>query len=509
MSRLSMRKIKEIFRQYHNKRSYRNIAQSLNVSISTISDYLSRAKKIGLEWPFPDDISEEEIYNKLFNGCSNQSKTRPLPEWEDVHRELRKKGVTLQLLWREYKDIYSDGLGYTQFCTRYRHYVKSVSPVMRQKHKAGEKTFVDYAGMKMPWVNPITGELHEAEIFVGSLGASQYTFVEATATQQLPDWIQSHIRMWAYFGGISEIVVPDNLRAGVTKAHRYDPDINANYQHLSEHYGFAIVPARAAEPKDKAKVENAVGWVERQILAPLRHRTFTSLSEINAAIKPLLDKINRQSFQKMKTSRWELFETVDKPALKPLPSAPYQYVEWSKAKIHIDYHFVFKDHFYSVPYNYIHREVDLCTTGTTVECFYQGKRIAVHARSHSRYQFTTLTEHMPANHLAQAEWSPDRMRRWAKKIGAETAAFIEHMILSRPFPHQAMRSCLGLLRMGKRFGDARLEKACSIALAAGATRYQQVESILKNKIDQLESQSEIQGNVVSIHHNIRGSNYYK
>lgn len=504
-----MRKIKEIFRQHHNKRSYRDIASSLNVGISTISEYLSRAKKIGLEWPFPEDLSEEELYNKLFNPVDKKLVQRPLPEWEDVHRELRKKGMTLQLLWREYKDIHPNGLGYTQFCSHYRRYVKKISPVMRQKHKAGEKTFVDYAGMKMPWINPLTGELHEAEIFVGSLGASQYTYVEATATQQLPDWIQSHINMWGYFGGVSEIAVPDNLRSGVAKAHRYDPDINANYQHLSEHYGFAIVPARAFEPKDKAKVENAVGWVERQILAPLRHITFTSIAEINAAIRPRLSKINSQPFQKMKTSRLELFETIDKPALKPLPATPYQYVDWSKAKIHIDYHFVFKEHFYSVPYNYIHREVDLCTTGKTVECFYQGKRIAVHARSYARYQFTTLLEHMPPNHLVSAEWSPERMRRWAKKIGVQTGAFIEHMILSRPFPQQAMRSCLGLLRMGKRFGDERLEKACSIALTAGATRYQQVESILKNKIDQLEPQAINESKVISPHHNIRGSNYYQ
>jgi transposase len=509
MSRLTMRKIKEIFRQHHNNRSYRDIAASLNIGISTISDYLSRAKKIGLTWPFPEELSEEELYNKLFNPSDKKSAQRPLPEWEDIHRELRKKGMTLQLLWREYKDIHPNGFGYTQFCTHYRRYVKSISPVMRQPHKAGEKTFVDYAGMKVPWINPSTGELHEAEIFVGSLGASQYTFVEATATQQLPDWIQSHVRMWEYFGGVSDIAVPDNLRAGVRKAHRYDPDVNANYQHLSEHYGFAIVPARANEPKDKAKVENAVGWVERQILAPLRHITFTSIAEINAAIKPRLAKINGQPFQKMKTSRVELFETIDKPALKPLPPSAYQYVDWSKAKIHIDYHFVFKEHFYSVPYNYIHREVDLCTTGTTIECFYQGKRIAAHARSYVRYQFTTLPDHMPPNHLAQAEWSPERMRRWAKKIGVQTASFIEHMILSRPFPQQAMRSCLGLLRMGKRFGDERLEKACAIALSAGATRYQQVEAILKNKIDLLNSQSESQSNVVSLHQNIRGSNYYQ
>jgi transposase len=504
-----MSKIREIFRQRNKlKQSYRDISRSLNVSISTINDYLARAKKIGLEWPFPEELTEQDLYDKLFNATPKATAPRPLPEWEDIHRELRKKGMTLQLLWREYKEIHPDGLGYTQFCERYRAYVKNVSPVMRQKHKAGEKTFVDYAGMKMPWMDPATGEIHEAEIFVGSLGASQFTFVEATATQQLPDWIQSHVRMWEYFGGVSEMVVPDNLKSGITKAHRYDPDINANYQHLSEHYGFAIVPARSMEPKDKAKVENAVGWTERQILAPLRHITFTSIGEINAAIKPRLAKINSQPFQKMKTSRLELFETIDKPALKSLPPTQYHYVDWSKAKIHIDYHFVFKDHFYSVPHNYIHREVDLCTSGTTVECFYQGKRIAAHVRSYVRYHFTTLNEHMPPAHLAHAEWSPERMRRWAAKIGGQTAQFIEHMILSRPFPQQALRSCLGLLRMGKRFGDVRLEKACSIALSAGATRFQQVESILKNKLDILDSPTNEANAIVSSHENIRGSTYY-
>jgi hypothetical protein len=256
---------------------------------------------------------------------------------------------------------------------------------MRQVHKAGEKTFVDYAGMTVSWIDPTTGEINEAQIFVGALGASQLIFVEATATQQIPDWIQSHVRMWEYFGGVSEIVVPDNLKSGVTKTHRYDPDVNANYQHLSEHYSFAIVPARVSEPKDKAKVENAVGIVERQILAAMRHITFTSIGEINAAIKPRLDVLNNQSFQKMKTSRRELFESLDKPALKPLPAERYHYAQWVNAKIHIDYHFVFDDHYYCVPYQYIHHHVQIRATNKIVECFYQGKRIAAHARSHVCY----------------------------------------------------------------------------------------------------------------------------
>lgn len=508
MSKLSMRKISEMLRQRHElKRSYRDIGQSLNISIGTISDYLSRAKAAGLSWPLPP-LSEEELYAKLFLPAISTVK-KVAPDWEWAHRELRKKGVTLLLLWREYREINPDGFGYTNFCNNYRAYAKQLSPVMRQVHKAGEKIFVDYSGMKQPWIDIRTGEIQEAEIFVGSLGSSQFTFAEATKTQSLPDWIQSHIHMFEEFGGVSVMVVPDNLKSCTTKTHQYDPDINANYQHFSEHYGFAIVPARVAEPKDKAKVENAVGCVERQILAPLRHITFTSIGEINAAIKPKLAIFNSQSFQKMKTSRRELFESLDKPALKPLPPERYQYADWRKAKINIDYHFSYEEHYYSVPYRYIHYAVQIRASGKTVECFYEEKRIAVHERSYLRYQYSTLEAHMPPAHRAHAEWTPERMKRWANKIGPETARFIDHMIASRAFPEQAFRACLGLLRLGKKFGEERLEKACVIALAAGATKYQQVESILKNKLDAIPLFQEEAAPIVSSHENIRGPIYYK
>ena len=354
----------------------------------------------------------------------------------------------------------------------------------------------------------MTGEIHEAQIFVGSLGASQFTFIEATETQGLPDWIQSHIRMWEYFGGVSTVVVPDNLKAGVTKAHRYDPDINTNYQLLGEHYGFAIVPARVYEPKDKAKVENMVGIVERQILAPLRHVTFTSLSGINAALKPRVAALNKQAFQKMKTSRLELFEAVDKPSLKALPSERYQYGEWCKARINVDYHFAFDNHYYSVPHRYIHEVVEIHATSKVIECFHNSTRIAVHTRNDARYKHSTLAEHMPVAHREHAEWTPERIKRWADKIGPQTAKFIEHMIASRAFPQQAFRACLGLLRLGKRYGEDRLEKACATALLAGATRYQQVEAILKNKLDSIPHSQAEPTPILSSHENIRGSTYY-
>jgi transposase len=341
------------------------------------------------------------------------------------------------------------------------------------------------------------------------LGASQYTFVEATATQQLPDWIQSHVHMFGFFHGVMSILVPDNLKGGVKKAHIYDPDINPNYQCFSEYYGVAIVPARVMAPKDKAKVESAVGCVERQILAPLRHRTFTSLHEINVAIKELLVQFNNGLMQKMKISRRELYETLDKPTLKPLPSEPYQYGEWTYARINIDYHFVFDDHYYSVLYKYIHQQVQIRASSKTVECFYRGERIASHVRSFNKYKFTTLGEHMPEAHKVHAEWTPERMRRWAEKIGPKTANFIETMIAARPFPQQSFRACLGVLRLGKKYGEGRLEKACAKGLDAGATRFQQIESILINKLEDIPVFKSIASVSLPHHNNIRGPEYYK
>lgn len=505
-----MRKIQETLRQHYElKRSNREIGRSLNISAGTVSNYLYRARMAQITFAQAMEMEESDLHERLFMPAKHPLQKRLLPDWEQVHAELRKKGMTLMLLWREYREQQPNGVGYSRFCEHYQRYVKQISPVMRQVHKAGEKTFVDYAGMTVPWLEPATGEIHEAQVFVGSLGASQFTFVDVTESQSLADWIGSHIRMWNYFGGVSRLVVPDNLKAAVTKAHRYDPDINANYQHVGEHYGFAIVPARAREPKDKAKVENAVGCIERQLLAPLRHLTFTSITEINAAIKPLLEAFNRKSFQKMKTSRLELFEQVDKPALKPLPQEPYQYAEWKHARINIDYHFVFDEHYYSVPYQYIHYAVELRATAKTVECFYQGKRIALHARSKARYQHTTLAAHLPKNHRAHAEWTPERIKRWALKMGANTSLFIEQMIASRAFPEQAFRSCLGLLRLGSRFGEGRLEKACTIALKTGITRYQQVEAILKNNMDKLTLIESNSTPVIANHQNIRGADYYQ
>jgi len=510
MGKISMKKVSEILRQrYELKRSYRDIARSLNISMSTINTYLGLAKASGLRWPLPTDVTEDQLSALLFPK-SQADQARPLPDWNWVQKEHRKKGVTLQLLWREYRDRHPNGVGYSQFCSLYRVHKKSVAPTMRQVHKAGEKTFVDYAGHTMEWINPVTAEIHQAQIFVAALGASQLIYIEATATQSLPDWIHSHCNMWEYFGGVTEIVVPDNLKAAVTQAHRYDPDINSNYQHLGEHYGFAIVPARVRSPKDKAKVENAVKIVTEQILAPLRHVTFTSLTQLNQALRQRLERLNQQKFQQLDFSRRDLFREVDQPALKPLPPQRYHYAEWKGAKVHIDYHITFEKYYYSVPYQYIQKEIDIRATATTVECFYQGQRIAIHQRACSKQRYITLKEHMPPAHRAQQQWGPDRIQRWAQKIGPQTKDLIQSVLDSRPIEQQAYRACLGILRLGQRYGEQRLEKAAVIALAQGMTRYRQIESILKNKMDQLPPPTDPTTEPINTaHHNIRGAHYYQ
>ncbi|HVT62442.1 MAG TPA: IS21 family transposase [Legionellaceae bacterium] len=505
-----MKKIYEVLRQHYElKHSNRVIGRSLNISPGTVSNYLNLSKVAGVSWEEAQKLSEQELRNRLFLPVDTKLTNRVHPNWEIVHTELRRSGMTLMLLWREYRESHTNGIGYSQFCEHYQRYFKQISPVMRQVHLAGEKTFVDYAGMTVPWLESTTGKIYEAQIFVGCLGASQYTFIDVTATQSIADWISSHIRMWTYFGGVSCIVVPDNLKAGVTKAHRYDLDINANYQLLGEHYGCAIVPARIGKPKDKAKVENAVGCIERQILAPLRNITFTSLAAIRAAIQPRLEAFNQQVFQKMQTSRHILLETLDKPALKPLPQTPYQYADWKKAKVNIDYHIMFDDRYYSVPWRYIHQLIDIRATTSTIECFYEGKRVALHQRHKARYQYSTCVEHMPKKHQAQGQWTPERLRRWASKTGHYTALFIEQMIASRPFPEQAFRASLGVLRLGDRFGSERLEKACAIGLQTGMTRYKSIELILKNNMDKLENHNRTSSSSSSTHINLRGSNYYQ
>ena len=505
-----MRKIKEVLRlKWVSGLSNRKIAASCGIVRPTVSEYLRRAESAGLRWPLPDDLDEARLERLLFPPPPDlPAQQRGIPDWANIHGELKRPGVTLFLLWQEYRQAHPDGYQYSWFCEHYRAWQGKLDLVMRQDHRAGEKLFVDYAGQTVPVIDQTTGEVRQAQIFVAVLGASNYTYAEATWTQSLPDWIGSHVRTFRFLGGVPELVVPDNLRAGVSKAHRYEPDTNPTYQDMASHYGVAILPTRVRKPRDKAKVESGVLVVERWILASLRHRQFFSLAELNAAISDLLGKLNARSFRKLPGCRRDHFEQLDRPALRPLPAEPYVYAEWKKARVHIDYHVAIDGHYYSVPCALVKKEVEVRMTRHTVECFYRGNRVASHRRSDQKGRHTTLTAHMPESHRQAGEWTPERLQRWAAKTGPATEKLILVVLGSRQHPQQAYRSCLGILRLGKAYGDERLEAACRRALVLGSCRYKSIESILKLRLDQqpLEGQQELA--LPDAHDNIRGPAYY-
>jgi len=504
--RVSMRKIREVLRLHHELGlSERQIATSCQIAKTSVSRYLKRAKQTKLTWPLPENMDDHELEQRLFPH-ERKSQYR-LPDFSEVHKGLKRRGVTLFLLWEEYKSLEPTGLSYGRFCYRYREFASTLSPVMRQTYKAGEKCFVDYAGQTLEWIDANNGEIHKADIFVATLGASSYTFAEAVASQQLPDWIASHVRAFKFFGGVPEILVPDNLKSGVTKAHHYDPDINPTYQDMANHYGIAIVPARAGEPRDKAKVEAAVKHIEQRILAKLRHHTFFSIADINAAIAPLLTDLNEQPFQKYPGSRLSEFIEMDKPALKPLPVYPYEYAAWKKVRVNIDYHIAIDTHYYSVPYQYCKQELDCKITHYTIQCFLKSKLIATHRRAYNKGH-TTIKEHMPKAHQAYAEWTPERIINWAKQSGEHTQALITAMIESRSHPQQAFRACLGVLRLGKHHGTERLEKAAKRALKLGTLSYQSIESILKYRLEDQPLPESVPTPSVIAHEHLRGGDYF-
>lgn len=508
--RLSMRKIVEILRLKHEcGLKHRRIARSVGVARSTVCDYLYRAAAAGLSWPLPESMTEVEVERLLFPPAPVIAPgLRPQPDWVTVHQELRRKGMTLLLAWQEYKTAHPDGLRYSWFCQRYRLWSGKLNLVMRQEHRAGEKLFVDYAGQTVPVTERATGEIRQAQIFVAVLGASNYTYAEATWTQTLPDWIGAHVRAFEFLGGVPEVVVPDNLKSGVTRTCRYDPDLNPTYREFARHYQVAIIPARVARPRDKAKVEAGVLLVERWILARLRHRQFFSLTELNAAIAELLTDLNRRAFKKLPGSRASQFAAIDRPALRGLPVVAYQYAEWSRARVHIDYHIEVARRYYSAPYALVGRELEVRLTERTVELFQRGERVASHARLRAQTRYSTQTEHMPAAHRAFAQWTPDRLVRWAQSIGLSTAALIEHILNARRHPQQGFRAALGILRLAKHYGEARLEAACARALAIGATNYRSVESILKHRLDRQALPEAASATLPLFHDNIRGPDYY-
>jgi transposase len=514
-----MRKIRELLRlSLGEGLSRRQVGAALRLPYTTVADHLGRARAAGLSWPLPDGIDDAALEARLFVPRPEQRRTRPAPDFAAVHTALRRKGVTLELLWMEYRAVSPDGYQYSQFCSLYHSWRRHVDVVLRQEHRAGEKLFLDFPGQTVPVVDPQTGVVTAAELFVAVLGASNYTYVEALPSQALPHWIAAHVHAFTFFGGCPAILVPDNLRAGVRQAHRYEPDLNRTYAEMATHYGCAIIPARPYKPRDKAKVEAGVLLVERWIIARLRQRTFGSLVELNVAIRELLDGLNARPFKKLPGSRRRLFEDLDRPALKPLPAHPYAFATWKLARVNIDYHIEVEGHYYSVPYQLAGQQVEVRLTASTVEVFARGRRVASHLRSQQPYRHSTLPEHMPASHRAHLEWTPSRIVHWAQESGPQTAELVAGVLASRPHPEQGYRSCLGILRLGKRYGAQRLEAACQRALALQAYSYRSVESILRTGLDRQPlltvptdgaPASSHPIRVHQAHANLRGPGYYR
>jgi len=511
--RLPVRKIKEILRLKHAcGLSKREIGRSCNVARSTVTDYLRRARAAGLSWPEAAGLTETDLEARLFPTEHLPSSVhRPPPDCEHIYNQLRRYrnvNLTLTQLWLEYKEQHPDGYQYTQFCEYYRCWRSKLDYCMRQEHRAGEKVFIDYSdGLVI--VDLVTGELIPSQLFVAVWGASNYTYAEATLSQTLPSWIGSHVRAFQYFGCVPRMLVPDNLKSGVNDPCFYEPEMNPTYADMAGHYGCAVLPARPRRPRDKAKAETGVLIAQRWILAVLRQRTFYSLAELNAAIRECLERLNTRPMRRVGKSRRELFETIDRPNALPLPEQPYEYAEWLKAKVNIDYHIEVDHHYYSVPFRLLRQRLDIRLTATTVEAFHKGERVAAHARSYVRGGHTTLKEHMPPEHRKYAEWSPSRFIQWASKTGAATAQLVEKIMAARTYPEQGYRACLGIIRLGQHYEPERVEAAAKRALKFNTCSYKSVRAILAAGLDQQpDAEEQPRQATLLMHGNIRGREYY-
>ncbi len=509
--RLPMRQLRDILRlKFASGHSHRAIARSCSVGVGTVSEYVGRAKRAGLTWPLPEELDDTALEAKLFPSRPESDSRRPLPDVAQIHQELKRPGVTLQLLWLEYADVHTNGYRYSQYCEHYRQFAKKLKPSMRQVHRAGEKAFVDFSGKKPSIVDPKTGEVREVELFVGVLGASSYVYAEAVESQELPNWIAAHVRMFEAWGGSSAILVPDNLKSAVTDPCLYEPGVNRSYAELCRHYGAVAIPARTYHPKDKPKAEVSVLLVQRWIIAALRNQIFFSLSALNEAIWEKLKILNDRPMQQLRVSRRELYEKLDRPALNPLPLRRYELGEWKiDCAVNIDYHVAFEHNFYSVPYQLIHERVDVRATHSTVEVLFKSKRVASHQRLRGRGQYATHTEHMPRAHRAHAEWTPSRLISWAQKTGPATAYLVKRIMENRPHPEQGYRACLGIMRMEKIHGRERLEAACWRAGQLKSFSYKTVRNILASGMDRVPlEENTTEQRPAPQHENIRGADYY-
>jgi len=502
-----MRQLRDILRlRLDAGLSMRQIRASLRISLGAVQKITSRAEALKLDWNAVSQLNDQQLGQAIYPESDTQvSDAFQLPDWVEVHQELKRKSVTKHLLWEEYTQAYPNrSYSYPQYCFLYKQWLSKQRRSMRQTHKAGDKLFVDYAGQTVPIVNGNTGEVRDAQVFVAVLGASNYTYSEATWTQALPDWLGSHARAFDFLGGVPKLIVPDNLKSGTTKSCRYDPDLNPNYQQLAAHYGVAIMPARPYKPKDKSKAEVGVQIIERWILARLRHQTFFSLAELNRCIQSLLTEVNNKSFKQLKGTRQQWFESLDKPALSPLPRQPYQYTDIKTVKVNIDYHVQYDQHIYSVPHHLVGEKLELHAKDQLIEIYFHHQRVTSHARQYHPGT-TTVTGHMPTRHQKHHQWTADRLMNWAKDIGDEVLRWVKTQIDNKRHEQQAYRVCLGLLNLSRQYPASRLNKACAIANQKQLYRLKQIKSILQSNQDQLLSETKEQRLLLpQVHENIRG-----
>ena len=508
-NRVTMRRIRETLRLHLQAGlSYGEVARALKISKSSAGKYVSLARAAGVDWELAQRLTDDELDARLFRPAVPRSSHQLAPDFALVHQELKRAGVTLQLLWEEYARDNALAYKYTSFCIKYRAFAQSLKRSMRQVHVAGEKLFVDYCGNGIPLIDPSTGEITTAQIFVATLGASNYTYACATLRQTTADWIGAQVRALEFIGGVPRLIVPDQTRSLIKYPDSYDPEPNRTYEEFAQHYGCALLAARPGHPRDKPKVEGSVLLVQRWILARLRNRTFFSLAELNRAIAELLAQLNARAFKKLPGCRASAFAQLDAPALKPLPATRYAIGRWKCAKVNIDYHVEFDAHYYSVPHRLVGSTVDLRVTDTLVEIFQANQRVACHALSHQRGAHTTTPEHMPASHRAHLQWTPAKLIDWGRRIGVATAAVVTWQLEHRPHPEQGYRACLGLKRLAREYTPARLEAACTRALAIRSPKLRSVTSILKSGLDRQQSLP-IPATAAPVEHeNVRGPDYY-
>lgn len=510
MRSIHMIKIREILRLKSLGVGIRATSQSCNCSRNTVREILRTAELQGISWPLPDDMDDAVLMKAIYPSASEPTSRKPEPDYQYIHEELKRPHVNLRLLWTEFKVQQPDGLAYSQFCNRYRNWALKTKAVMHLEHKPGYEMFVDWAGTKMQVIDTETGEILSAHLFVSALGASAYPYVEAFPSECLENWIIAHVHAFEYYGGIPQLLIPDNLKTGVKKACNYDPELNKTYLELSEHYGCAIVPARSRKPKDKAPAEGTVGDISTWINAALRHQRFFNFHELNLSIREKLRIFSKKPFQKKDGSRESMFLEFDRPALKPLPERSYQMATWKVSTVSFNYHIEVDRMYYSVPYTYIQKKVDVKITAFVIEIYSSHVRISSHTRLRGRAgQYSTNPEHMPPNHKEYVAWDNNRFLAWACKIGDNTRELVQQLLASKKVEQQAYKSCFGLLKLADRYTAFRLENACGKALELKSPSYTTVNNILKNGMDKVDiAIPSSQNNIIPIHSHIRGAGYY-